>query len=307
MTIKGICLLALGSNIWIGNQAAALPATLLAQKTVGAAADSLTALNIWQESQTDVCPLQTFPFIAAPLPLPQCFSNEPETDLEEPLLAEQDSVKAAFDGLFSGAFRNKNWPADFHATRSVSSGPQLNGDEIAEALQAEAAFTTATDKKPIVATYGAGPCVALGGYDATNKIAFMVHFSNAGEVRKSGGLIFYNIGELAKEKIEKPIQLHLRGGMKGQSEATIEAIKLWMEQRDDLPMEISTQDILASGMVWGGKSLLIDSRTGEVSEYDPLANPKHRVMSQSDVTSALLSAFEPRIRVAYKPGESVQN
>jgi hypothetical protein len=182
----------------------------------------------------------------------------------------------------------------------VSSSKKLNGEEIAETLQAEASFTIATDKKPIVATYGCGPCVALGGYDATNKIAFIVHFSNAGEVRKSGGLIFYNIAKLVKEKITTPIQLHLRGGIEGQSEPIIEAIKIWMKQRKDLPMEIASEDILDSGMGFG-KSLSVDSRTGEVSEYDPMSNPKSRGMSDLDAMSALMSAFEPQIKLAYSP------
>jgi hypothetical protein len=183
----------------------------------------------------------------------------------------------------------------------VSSSKKLNGEEIAETLQAEASFTTATDKKPIVATYGCGPCVALGGYDATNKIAFIVHFSNAGEVRKSGGLIFYNIAKLVKEKITTPIQLHLRGGIEGQSEPIIEAIKMWMNQRKDLPMEIASEDILDSGMCFGGKSLSVDSRTGVVSDYDPMDNPKSRGMSDLDAMSAMMSAFEPKIKLAYSP------
>lgn len=178
---------------------------------------------------------------------------------------------------------------------------KLNGDELSEVLQAQAGFTIATDKKPIVATYGCGPCVALGGYDPTNKIAFVVHFSNAKEIRESGGLIFYNISKLAKQKIETPIQLHLRGGIEGQSEAIIEAIKLWMKQRDDLPMEIASEDILDSGMNFRGKSLSIDSRTGTVSEYDPKTNPKSRGMSELDVMSAMRSAFQPKISLAYTP------
>jgi len=186
-----------------------------------------------------------------------------------------------------------------HAPSRVSSSKKLNGDEIAEALQSEAAFTIATDKKPIVATYGASSCVALGGYDATNKIAFVVHFSNAGEVRESGGLIFYNISKLAKEKIEKPIQLHLRGGIEGQSEATVEAIQLWMKQGYDLPMEIASKDILVSRMSFGGKSLSIDSRNGEVAEYDPMANPRSRDMSKLNAMYAMMSAFKPHINLAY--------
>ena len=216
------------------------------------------------------------------------FSFDPSPMISEDLQKLMDSLE--FDSLRAPSRMSR-----------ISSSKKLNGDEIAETLQSEASFTIATDKKPVVATYGCGPCVALGGYDATNKIAFIVHFSNAGEVRKSGGLIFYNISKLAKIKIESPIQLHLRGGIEGQSEATIEAIKMWMKQREDLPMEIASEDILDSGMCFGGKSLSVDSRNGEVTEYDPLANPRSRGMSELDAMSAMMSAFEPRIKLAYSP------
>ncbi len=179
--------------------------------------------------------------------------------------------------------------------------PKLDGDKIAEALQSEAAFTVASDNKPIVATYGCGQCVAIGGYDPTNKIAFVVHFANPGEVRESGSLIFYNISKLVKEPITAPIQLHLRGGIEGESEATIEAIKIWMKQRSDLPMEIVSEDISESYLE--SKSLSIDSRTGKVSEYHPLANPKHREMSEMDIMSAMLSGYDPKIRLAYSPNK----
>lgn len=184
----------------------------------------------------------------------------------------------------------------------VSSGKQLNGEEIAETLQAEASFTIATDKKPILATYGCGPCVALGGYDATNKIAFIVHFSNAREVRESGSLIFYNITKLVKKEIATPIQLHLRGGIEGRSEPIVEAIKNWMKQKKDLPMEIASEEILLRDM-GNSKSLSIDSRTGEVSEYNPLDNPKSR--SDLDVRASLMRAlsspYNPEIHLAYSP------
>jgi len=178
----------------------------------------------------------------------------------------------------------------------------LNGDEIAEVLQSEAGFTIATDEKPILATYGCNPCVALGGYDATNKTAFVVHFSHAGEVRECGWMLLYNISKLAKEKIETPIQLHLRGGVKGRSEAIIKEIKIWMREREDLPMEIASQEVLLSGMDYG-KSLSIDSRTGEVSEYEPMANPKARGLSDMKAMTrrALMSAHQPNITVAYTP------
>lgn len=174
-------------------------------------------------------------------------------------------------------------------------------DEIAEVLQSEAGFTISTDKKPVLATYGCGSCVALGGYEPTNKIAFIVHFSNANEVRQFGDHIFTNISKLAKQKIEAPIQLHLRGGVKGQSEAIIEAIKIWMKQRDDFPMEIVSEDILNSEKSVGGKDISIDSKTGEVSIYDPIANSQTRGMSELNTMAAMTRAFLPRIKLVYIP------
>ncbi len=54
-------------------------------------------------------------------------------------------------------------------------------------------------------------------------------------------------------------------------------------------------------MCFSGKSLSVDSRNGEVSEYDPLANPKSRGMSDLDAMSAMMSAFQRNIKLAYSP------
>lgn len=178
--------------------------------------------------------------------------------------------------------------------------PTLSGDEIAEVLQAQAGFTVSTDIKPVLATYGCGPCVALGGYDPTNQIAFLIHFSNAREIIASSGLILLNIQKLAKEPIVRPIQIHLRGGIKEESEDIIEAIKTWMS-RTCFPMQIISEDILHGESCFESKSLLIDSRNGAVSEYDPMTNPKSRAAEPYDVMSAMMSAFEPKIRVVYAP------
>lgn len=71
----------------------------------------------------------------------------------------------------------------------LSLNNRLDGEEIAETLQSEASFTKATDKKPIVATYGCGPCVALGGYDTVNKIAFIVHFTFSSQLKNKIGTV----------------------------------------------------------------------------------------------------------------------
>lgn len=174
--------------------------------------------------------------------------------------------------------------------------------EIADALQAEAVFTNAAAKKPIVATYGCGPCVAVGGFEPANKMAFLVHFQLAEEVRACGGEISGEILKLISKKMRDPIQLHLRGGELNcpESEETIKAIRQWMYLRNDLPMQIASIDLFPSDPLVS-KSLLIDSRTGHVSEYDLSANPKVRVPTDGDESHALQSATEPDIVIAYTP------
>ena len=198
----------------------------------------------------------------------------------------------------SGLMHDEN---PYFLRKHASSHPQLNGEEIAEALQSELAITIATDKKPIVASYGAGPCVIVGGYEAINKIAFIVHFSHEGEVRTNGHCIFYNTSKLAKERITKPLQIHLRGGVEETtSEATVKAIRIWMTARKDIPMESASEEILGNGF-GGGKSLSIDSRNGTVSEYDPLASPQYRKMDELANLAALMSTYMPNISLAYAP------
>lgn len=169
---------------------------------------------------------------------------------------------------------------------------------IVEALQSEIAFTNSTDSKPIIATYGCGPCVAFGAYDETNKFAVIAHFATPDEIKENYGNIMYKMSLLAKNPIKKPIQVHLRGGHAGVSEETIEAIKKLMKLNKNFPMEIASQNILHYS---DAQSLLIDSRTGEVQDYDPMKNPFHREITQVDIQRMLLSAYYPNLRTAYFP------
>ncbi len=206
------------------------------------------------------------------------------------------SEPTLFNFFFPKTSSLEDTPSLLEPSIRVSSAAKLDGNKIAEALQSQFAITQEDDERPVVATYGCGPCVALGGYDPANKIAFVVHFANAEEVGESSGLIFWNIGKLIKKPITKdnPMQLHLRGGYKGESESIIEAIKIWMRERDDLPMEVVSEDILADGTGMG-KSLSVDSRTGKISTYTPLSN------TELDPVCALMSAYKPKITLAYSP------
>jgi hypothetical protein len=177
-----------------------------------------------------------------------------------------------------------------------------NAALIAEVFQSEAGFTNAVDKKPIVATFGCGPCVAVGGYDSINHVAFVVHFADANEVEKCGRRVAYNIRSLMQKPLtcETPIAIHIRGGIKGKSERTVEGIRQWIMHTLDLPTTIASEEVLLSDRLDSSESLSIDSRSGTVCDYNPKLNPKGRKFSKLDELRAISSAAFPRITIAYK-------
>lgn len=162
---------------------------------------------------------------------------------------------------------------------------------IAEALMGEAVFTHANAIRPIVATYGCGPCIALGGYDPTNKNAFIVHLTNENEILNDGKLLTDTISKLAQTTITQSMQIHLRGGYRGWSENMIDAIKDWVKTNE---MTIASDETMFSPLEMDSKSLLIDSRTGEIGEYDPLTNPHRRHFDE-------FIRQEGKINISYTP------
>lgn len=172
---------------------------------------------------------------------------------------------------------------------------------LAEISQSQAGFTCATDGKPIVATFGCGPCVALGGYDQVNHTAFVVHFAKPEEVRSDAAMITDQIKSLMHTPLtaDTPMEIHIHGGWTGLSEDTVQEIKNWVIS-SDIPMKIQSQNILGLSDISGtpvGRSLAIDSRTGAISEYDPTTNP------YSKATTAKLKltcAWDPHVTIAYK-------
>lgn len=171
---------------------------------------------------------------------------------------------------------------------------------IAEALMGEVAFTTAADQNPIVATYGCSSCVAVGGFDPTNHIAFVAHLSVPQQTQQDD--IFSKIKSLSSEPFKVSVQFHLRGGLR--NIGTVAAIRKWISYAKTnyfatkiVSEEISNWSKMSSG------SLKIDARTGEVGNYNPEENPNRRACQQDigDCFLALLEARSGQIRVAYCP------
>ncbi len=181
------------------------------------------------------------------------------------------------------------------------------GDVIAEAFQAEVVFSSSVDPKPIIASYGAGPCVIVGGYDKVHQVGFVAHFSCSGEVLAGGIKIIKKLKALIPEDRTGQFDLVLKGGIKTEevSEKTLATISHWVGMTNELSRKCSFQvrsvESLASPRE-DSKSLAIDTRTGAMRDYDPLRdNPIHyRRLNQEDIKWAQRSfEVEPKLKVVY--------
>lgn len=212
-----------------------------------------------------------------------------------------ESHSAAFFLKLSGLMRDQ--------TSKPRTRRQLNGDEIVEVLMGEAAFTTATDKKPMLATSGYASCVGVGGFDPINHIAFLVHFSMEQEVQPSGKNLFGILLQLAKKPFEKPLQIHLRTseGYNETTQKTVQAVKKWMTSHPFISMELASE-ILDCFPPSDKNSLMIDARTGVVTEYHPSENSKGRELTPLDQARILSQAYghlfgsNQGVDIVYQPG-----
>lgn len=139
----------------------------------------------------------------------------------------------------------------------INSLPQIEGkglfsDETAEAvLQHTAAITGSNSDKPILGTYGAGPCVIIAAYNPSTNQALLMHIDGLTSLSS----LTKHIDSIANGIT---LQIHLRGGDGSSKKMCTEIIKL-LKSRDDI-------QIISANIGTGGnaKSLAIDSRTGEI-------------------------------------------
>lgn len=183
---------------------------------------------------------------------------------------------------------------------------QQDGKLIAEAQMDEMVITHSGDAKPIVGTDGLGPCIALGGYDPNNKVAFIVHFSRP-ENLSSKDLILNQIKSLLVNPVKEAVKIYIVGGFRSgplgpfglpnsQIRLRLE-LKKWIAEWN-LPIEIVSdtatptfEEMLRKG--YRGKTLSIDSRNGGIGTYNPNLNP------YALPTKALDEQHE--IKIVYRP------
>lgn len=140
-----------------------------------------------------------------------------------------------------------------------------------EVFQAEVAFTDAQKPTPVLASYGAGPCIILAGFSSESKAGFLAHFSCYQEVFTS----YFKINRIIKSFLEDRrahVALYLTGGIIGNeiSRNTYKTIKnLYLNNNDSkISYSIQLNNPLRSNAE-DSKSFSLDTRTGIISTYDP--------------------------------------
>jgi chemotaxis receptor (MCP) glutamine deamidase CheD len=122
-------------------------------------------------------------------------------------------------------------------------------------LQTEMGFTNAESEKPILGTFGAGPCIAIAVYNPETKTASLAHFDELTDINSIDDL-FYQLSENSRATLE----VHLAGGSEESRDKVTEVINRIRRQEN---VEIKSAAVIHKND-FNGKSLAIDARTGEI-------------------------------------------
>jgi len=126
--------------------------------------------------------------------------------------------------------------------------------------QRELVIANADSQKPILGTFGAGPCVAIAVYNPTTHSAMLTHIDQLTEISS----LKKHLDIIAKNSSE-PLQVHLAGGQEGSKKMCAEIIEMLNKRGDNT---IKSSKLIPLG--GSGESLAIDARTGEIfTSFEP--------------------------------------
>lgn len=204
-------------------------------------------------------------------------------------------------------------------TNIINEAESLPPNFIAECGVNEAVFTNAFDPKPVAATDSLATCVGIAGYESTSHSGFLIHIATEVELEASKEMLTEKIIQVSSH-LQNPIQVYLRGGIKGLSEPLVLAIEKWMNDITEkgYPMIISNKEVLQEGLfnssgIPNTMSMSLDTRNGLLNSYDASTNPyakrKIQLENNKEVADLVRQYFvwsiakTPEIRVVYFPSQ----
>ena len=161
---------------------------------------------------------------------------------------------------FVGLYRNPNLDADKLRPEEFTGDYSL----LNLVHGSEASVSTKDSLRPVLATVGMGPCIAMSGYDSKQRIGFLSHNSNEKHVDFLHDLVLDELNKLLKSELD--MDIYIVGGMigsRGLAKKLSENAKKFNPKtiNYDLALNISEWTYL-------GKSFVLDTRDGKVYSID---------------------------------------
>lgn len=131
---------------------------------------------------------------------------------------------------------------------------------VGSVLSNEAGITDANSKKPMISTFGLGPCVALGGYDRKTKMAFLSHNIPLKKLEELNDPVFEYLRK--RKVIFNEMDFYLVGGDE-EYKSHPEEVKKYLHDKVGSQLKIVHEDVIESyDPKRIGKSFILDSREG---------------------------------------------
>src|SRR3989338_24519 len=163
-----------------------------------------------------------------------------------------------------GLYRNPNLDTD--KLRPLLFDDQFNEDYSLLNLVhgSEAFISTRNSPRPILASVGMGPCIAMAGYDSKEGIGFLSHNGIGDYVGVLYDLVLEELRKQTNSRLE--MEIYIVGGMLGSNAL---ARKLRENAQKFNPSKIH-KDLALKISEWTylGKSLSLDTRDGKVYSLD---------------------------------------
>lgn len=143
-------------------------------------------------------------------------------------------------------------------------------------IQHEYAITTSESRRPVLGTFGAGPCLIIALYDTQNKIAVLAHVDALTDLNSLSRL-FYSVSK-------EHTVAHLYGGDHQSKDMCLEIVDILEKEH----IQIVTSDIIRDSYI--PASLAIDARTGAI--YTSIEPTEHLQITEEIYNRMMLIGFQ---------------
>jgi len=203
----------------------------------------------------------------------------------------------------------------FESKDNLKSKIELSSTEMSlvqEVLMREGVISSARSEKPILATYGVGPCIAFVGYCKELKRGFVTYLDGAVDFELGGTgekywfprslNVISDFGAVGFGIVANYDVRLLQGSTDSDLLRGVEQYIENMNEGNRIHFNVVERDVNHSFQ--GGKNIALDLRDGKTYSYDPCKNPKTR--GTSEFLEAIMLAPKKLTSLRWTIDESVK-